>query len=305
MIFSLVLACSSPEAPPKPAEPAKPDEAPKPPEAPKPAAGEVIVKGSDSELNVVQKMAEAFQAATPGAKVSVTGGGSGAGIAALMDGTTTIANASRDLSAEEKAGMVGKGMTPSTFVFATDAVAVIVNKDNPVGALTVEQVGAIFKGETKAWTAVGGKGDAIGLYGRQSSSGTYDYVKKTVLAKAEYAATLKQLTGNAEIVEAVAHDATGIGYVAAGYLKDKAGIKPLGLKVGADTVLPTDKAAVLAGKYPLARPLFHFTSGKPTGTARDFMAFEAGEAGQKIVEDMGFYPIFDDKKAANAALLAP
>ena len=198
--------------------------------------------------------------------------------------------------------MVGKGVTPSTFVFATDAVAIVVNEANTVDALTIEQVAGIFKGETKKWTDVGGKGDAIGLYGRQSSSGTYDYVKKTAL-KGDYAPTLKQLNGNAEIVEAVAHDATGVGYVAAGYLKEAKGVKALKLKVGADAFSPSDKASVLAGKYPLARPLFHFTNGKPTGAARDFMAFEASDAGQAIVEQMGFYPIFDDRKAGNAATL--
>lgn len=304
MVLALFFAACSSSEPQKPAEPAKPAAEARKPAAPPPAAAgnEVVVKGSDSEVNLVQKMAEDFNKAHPDVKISVTGGGSGAGIAALLDGTTTLANASRDLKPEEKAQAVTKNVTPMAFVFATDAVAVVVNAQNKVNDLDVTALAGIFQGTTKSWKAVGGDDKPFSLYGRQSSSGTYDYFKKTAV-NGEYSADMKQLNGNAEIVEAVSKDPQGIGYVAAGYVKGKPGVKPLGLKVNGQTLSSQDEAQVLSGTYPLARPLFQFMNGKPTGALKDFLAFEASDAGQQIVKDMGFYVIFPDKKAANAALL--
>lgn len=291
MLILLAAACGGGSGTPAPA--------PDAPKAPPPAATtEIVVKGSDSEVNLVQKLAEAFGQAHPGARISVTGGGSGAGIAALIDGSCTLANSSRELKTEEKAAAIGKGVTRAAFVFATDGLAVIVPAASKVEELSLEQIGGLYRGETKDWAAVGGAAGPVALYGRQSSSGTYDYFKKAAVG-GEYSPEMRQLNGTAEIVEAVAKDPTGVGYVAAGYLKDARGVKAV--KIAGQA--PEDEAAVLAGRYPLARPLYQFTNGKPTGVLKDFLAFEASDAGQAIVKEMGFYPIFDAKKADNAALL--
>jgi phosphate transport system substrate-binding protein len=294
MLLSLLLACSGGETTPPKAE------APKPP--PPAAKTEIVVKGSDSEVNLVQKLGEDFMKTHAEASLSVTGGGSGTGIAALLDGTCTLANSSRDLKGEEKLKFQEKGKEPKAFVFATDAVAVVVAKDNAVNELSLEQVGKIFRGEIKSWKAVGGPDKPISLYGRQANSGTYDYFKANA-TKGDFSPEVKEMNGNAQIVEGIAADAMGIGYTAAGYVKDKPGIKALSLVVDGAGVSPLDKAAVLSGRYPLARPLFQFLVGKPEGALKAFLQYEASGAGQKIVEDMGFYPIFDNKKPDNAALL--
>lgn len=292
MLLSLLLACSSPPAP----------DAAKVEETKSAAKAEIVVKGSDSEVNVVQRLAEEFMKTRPDVSISVTGGGSGTGIAALIDGTTDLANSSRELKGEEKVKALEKKVEPRGFVFATDALALVVHPSNPVNQLDLEQVGRIFRGEVKDWKDVGGSPGAIGLYGRQSNSGTYDYFKSAGV-KGEYAPELKQMNGTAQIVEGVAADTAGIGYAAAGYVTGKTNVKLLALVVDGQPIDPADEAAVLSGRYPLARPLFQYLDGAPTGALKDFLAYEASPAGQAIVKENGFFPIFPDRQAANAALI--
>ncbi len=270
---------------------------------PAPAAKtELVIKGSDSEVNVVQKLAEEFMKVHPEVSVSVTGGGSGTGLAALIEGTCALANSSRDLEAEEKVNALGKNVTPMGFVFATDALAVVVNAKSAVTKTDVATAGAIFRGETKSWKAIGGPDTPFSLYGRQSNSGTYTYFKKTVVS-GEYSADVKQMNGNAQIVEGVGQDEAGIGYVAAGYIQGKDTVKALALVVDGVEMSASDEAAILSGKYPLARPLYQFMNGKPTGALKEFLTFEASDAGKAIIASEGFYPVFPDKAAANQALL--
>ncbi|MFN7142980.1 MAG: PstS family phosphate ABC transporter substrate-binding protein, partial [Myxococcota bacterium] len=274
-----------------------------------PAAGAsgatIQVKGSDSEVNLVQRLAEEFMKKNPGASIAVTGGGSGAGIAALIDGTTTIANSSRDMKGAEKIDAQRKGVDVKAFVFATDGLAVIVNPANTLESIDVDTLGKIYRGEVSTWDAVGGPAAPVSLYGRQSNSGTYDFFKSAAV-KGEYSPNLKQMNGNAQIVEGVKADPGGIGYVAAGYVsgENAAGVKILPIK-GADgaAVSPVDEAAVLSGAYPLARPLYQFVNGAPTGTLKDFLAYEASPDGQAIVKQMGFYPIAGPHVASNQALV--
>lgn len=291
--LALLAACSNPpaEAPSAPAAPAAP------------ARTEVVIKGSDSEVNVVQKLAEEFMKAHPEVAISVTGGGSGTGIAALLDGTCQLANSSRELEPDEKVKALDKKVTPTAFVFATDAVGIVVNAKNTAVKTDLATVGAVFRGEQKSWSAMGGGDGTYSLYGRQSNSGTYTYFKKVALGGGEYSADVKQMNGNAQIVEGVTADAGGIGYVAAGYARGKDGIKLLTLVVDGTEIAPTDEAAVLSGKYPLARPLFQYMNGTPTGALLDFLKFEASDAGKAIIAAEGFYPVFPDRVAANQALL--
>lgn len=297
LVSLLLLACSGGPSS------STPDGA-TPPAVPPPSnpGATIQVKGSDSEVNLVQRLAEEFMKIHPGASIAVTGGGSGAGIAAIIDGATTIANSSRDMKGAEKIEASRKGVDVRSFVFATDGLAVIVHPENPMETIDVDTLGAIFRGDTTTWEG----GGAVSLYGRQSNSGTYDYFKSAAV-KGEYASSLKQMNGTAQIVESVKVDVGGIGYVAAGYVSGDKGVGVKVLKVstaGGEPVSPNDEGAVLSGAYPLARPLYQFVNGVPTGQVRDFLAFEASPEGQAIVKEMGFYAIAEQYVAPNQALVA-
>ncbi len=265
-------------------------------------ARELMVKGSDTLLNLVQNLAEAFSAAQPDVTVSVTGGGSGVGINAIMSNETDIADASRSIKSKEISTARANGVNPTEYVIAIDGVCIIANASNPVEKLTIEQLGQIYQGKIANWNAVGGPNKKVSLYGRQPSSGTFVYVRDEAV-KAEYAASMRQMNGNAQIVEGVKADEGGIGYVGVGYARE-AGIKVLSLsKDGTNYYSPLDKASVDAGTYPLARPLFQYTNGKAKGDAKTFIEFELSAAGQKIVADQGFYPVTEGFQAKNEAKL--
>ena len=188
--------------------------------------GMIQVKGSDSEVNLVQRLAEVFMQKNPGVNISVTGGGSGTGIAALINKQTDIANSSRELSAKEEEAAKKAGVSPFRVAFATDGISVILHPENPVSKLTVDQLGKIFKGEIGNWKEVGGPDMKISLYGRQSNSGTYVFFREFVL-KGDYSQHMKSMNGNAQIVEGVQRDKAGVGYAAVGYVVGESGeVKP-------------------------------------------------------------------------------
>ena len=248
------------------------------------------IRGSDSEVNLVQRLAESFMARYPKAYVSVTGGGSGVGIAALIDGTCELATSSRPLHPEEKLLALRSGIRPHPHIFAQDALTVIVNDKNPIKIVELATVGALFRGEIKSWTALGGIDARVVPYGRQSSSGTYAWFRDHVV-RGEYTPEARQMNGTAQIVEAVARDPGGIGYVAAGYLKAGGqGIHALSIGSGAKTVSPLDDAAVASGRYPIVRPLFQFSNGLPEGLLADFLQFEQSSEAEEIIREMGFFP---------------
>ncbi len=262
------------------------------PETPAQEGGFFQIKGSDSEVNVVQALVEAFAEVNDAAEFAVTGGGSGAGIAALLGDQTDIANSSRPLKEEEIAQAKANGITPVPIVFALDGLAVIVHDANPVDNLTLEQVGKIFAGEVTNWQELGGPDRAITLYGRQSNSGTYVFFRDRVLGR-DYSQGKLNLPGNAQIVEAVRADESGIGYAAIGFVRDAAGIRAVSLAETGDSVFinPLDDEKVLAGLYPLTRPLYQFLNGVPEGALRQFIEFELSPAGQEIVAREGFLPV--------------
>ena len=158
----------------------------------------------------------------PDVNIAVTGGGSGTGIAALINKTTDIANSSRELSPKEEEAAKSAGVQPFRIIFATDGISVVTHPANPISKLTLEQLGKIFKGEITNWKEVGGKDAKISLYGRQSNSGTYVFFREFVV-KADYSPHMKAMNGNAQIVEAIKKDKDGIGYVAVGYVVDDEG----------------------------------------------------------------------------------
>lgn len=264
--------------------------------------GMVQVRGSDTEVNLVQRLAEEFMAQNPGVQVAVTGGGSGTGIAALINKEIDIANASREMTEEEIAQARANGVEPLRFIFAMDGLSVIINAANPVQELDLDQVGAIYRGEITNWQDVGGPDMPISLYGRQSNSGTFVFFRDVVL-KGDYSPQMKGMNGNAQIVEGVTGDPAGIGYVGIGYAMDREGnevegIKVVGIKAGGETVMPT-MDNVTSGKYPLTRPLNHYTNGQPQGAVRGFLEFELSARGQEIVVEEGFYPVTPEYQAVN------
>jgi phosphate transport system substrate-binding protein len=263
-------------------------------------AGEVMVKGSDTMLNLVQTLAEQFAAASPDVTVSVAGGGSGVGINAISNAECDIANSSRSIKSKEISTARSNGVSPVEYAVAIDGICVITNPDNQVKQLTVGQLGRIYRGEVTNWSAVGGPKLTITLYGRQPNSGTFVYFRDEVV-KGEYAPSMRQMNGNAQIAEGVKADKGGLGYVGVGYARSGVNVVQLS-KNGTDFFSPFDEKAVEAGAYPLARPLFQYTNGKAKGDARAFIEFETGPAGQKLVEEEGFYPLtpaLKDKNAAN------
>ena len=255
------------------------------------------IKGSDTEVNLVQKLAEVFMKKFPEAAIAVTGGGSGTGIAALINGQTDIANSSRPFSTEEVKRAEDRGINPVAVVFAVDALALIVREDLPVDSLTIDDLAALFKGGITNWNEVGGPDAPVSLYGRQSNSGTFMYFRETVL-KSNYARSMKRMNGTAQIVEAVRQDRGGIGYVGVGYVVDRQkqvtpGIKIMGLRKDRDTpaVSPLSLENVQSGLYPVSRPLYQYTNGVPRDKLLEFLQFELDPEGQAMVASEGYYPV--------------
>jgi phosphate transport system substrate-binding protein len=257
----------------------------------------IQIKGSDSEVNLVQRLAEVFMQKNPGVNIAVTGGGSGTGIAALINKTTDIANSSRGMEPKEEEAAKKAGVQPFRIIFATDGISIITNPANPITKLTLEQLGKIFKGKITNWKEVGGADAKISLYGRQSNSGTYVFFREFVV-KADYSPHMKAMNGNAQIVEAIKKDQDGIGYVAVGYVvneKDEVmpGIKIINIaKDGkSEAYSPAKMENVMSKKYPITRPLNQYTNGKPSGKLSDFIKFELNKEGQEIVRKEGFFPV--------------
>ena len=264
------------------------------------------IKGSDTLVNLVQVLAEAYMAENPRTPIAVLGGGSGTGIAALINGTCDVANHSRPMKPKEIKMAKDNGVNPHRFIIAVDGLSVIVNENNPLQKLTIGQIGAMFRGEIKNWKEVGGPNKAISLYGRQSNSGTYVFFQEHVLGNQDYSPDMKRMNGNAQIVEGVTVDKEGIGYVGVGYVVEEEGNVRKGIKVlevskdsSAPSYSPLDKAAVDAGNYPIARPLFQSTAGTPKGSVLDFVEFEISPEGQKIVQKEGFFTIGSNHQSEN------
>lgn len=260
----------------------------------------IQIRGSDTEVNLVQRLAEEFMKQHPEIGVAVTGGGSGTGIAALMNQTVDIANSSREMKTEELQQARDRGVDPVRLVFAMDGLSVIVNSSNPVESLTLGQIGRIFRGEIKNWREVGRPDLPISLYGRQNNSGTYVFFRDFVL-RGEYSDRMKAMNGNAQIVETVKGDPGGIGYVGLGYAVDGKGRVMDGIRVlkvapreGTAAVSPLDPDTITNGTYPITRPLNQYVNGKPQGAVEAVIRFELSRDGQAIVKQEGFYPVSRD-----------
>ncbi|MDQ6940153.1 MAG: phosphate ABC transporter substrate-binding protein [Verrucomicrobiota bacterium] len=250
------------------------------------SADNIVIKGSDTlGAKLVPQLAEQFKAQHAGTSFDIAAEGSATGFAALLDKTAALAMASRPAKPEEIAIGKSKGVNLEETTVAYDGIAVIVNANNPVKALTKKQVEQIFTGEISDWSAVGGTGGKISIYTRNTSSGTYAEFRELAMKKRDYAPSSQKLAGNEQIAQEVGNNANGIGYVGLAYSKAK-GVKVLPI----DGALPS-KQSVLGKTYPYARPTFYYTDGEPMGLVKEFIDFTISDAGQKIVEQVGFVPI--------------
>lgn len=263
------------------------------------------VKGSDTQVNLTGNLAEAFMDSNPEAVISVTGGGSGTGIAAIINNQIALANSSRQISDAEMEQARERGVEPVRIVIAMDALSVIVHEDNPVSELTVDEIGAIYRGEITNWSDVGGEDKEISMYGRQSNSGTYVFFRDYVV-KGDYSEDKMRMNGNAQIVEGVLSDDSGIGYVGVGYTVDEDevidGLKIVNVAIDENSpfVSPLDPANVADGSYPVARPLHHYSNGQPEGMVKEYIDFVLSDEGQQIVVDSGFYPVTVEYREINS-----
>lgn len=253
-------------------------------------AGAVTVKGSDTMVVLGQRWAEEYMKKHPDTQIQVTGGGSGTGISALINGTTDICEASRAMKDAEKAQVKEKsGNPPVELVVARDGLSVYVHESSTVKELSISQLKAIFTGKVTNWKEVGGAELPIVLYSRENSSGTYVFFKEHVLGNADYSPRAQALPGTAAVVNAVAKDKKAIGYGGAAYAK---GIRVLKVKNG-DTdpaIEPSDKT-VKDGTYPLSRALFFYTRANPSKEVKAFTDWVLTPDGQGLVTKVGYFPV--------------
>ncbi len=253
-------------------------------------------KGSDTIVNLALAWAERYQVEHPDIRISVTGGGSGTGIAALINGTVDIANASRKISEDEKKQAQGKGIQPVEFVIARDAIAVIVNPENPVSELTLQQISDIYSGKIGNWKEIGGDDRPIVRLSRETNSGTHVYFLETVLRlgdkknKTFFSADTLLLPSSEGIINEVRSNPNAIGYDGLGYVPKDLKVIGIAKEAGKPYVLPS-VATVNDKTYPIARDLYMYTAGEPDGAIKAYLEWLVSADAQKIVADLGFVPI--------------
>ncbi len=251
-------------------------------------AQSISLKGSDTVLPLSQAEAEEFMVENSGKSVTVTGGGSGVGITALIDGEVDIATASREMKTEEIEAAKTNGINPVETTIAYDGISVIVNPQNPVTQLTFDQLRGIYNGSVSNWKDVGGEDKEIVVISRDSSSGTYEYFKEEVLQGDEYRADALTQPATGGIVGEVSQNTNAIGYIGVAYLDES--VKALNLDAGNGSEAPTSEN-ILSGAYPLSRALYFYTNGEPSGLTKEFIDFVLSEKGQSLVTEVGYFPI--------------
>lgn len=250
------------------------------------------IKGSDTEVNLAVQLAELFRDKNSELLVSVSGGGSGLGIASLLNGTADIANSSRSINDEEADLFKKRDIELKHYVFAQDAIAFVVSDQLPLDSISTIDLSKILNGEFSNWSALIKINRPINIYGRQNNSGTHDFVKH--ILKIKFSPQAKQMNGNAQILEAIKADNSGIGYVGAGYVMTGTthGIKIL--KIFHDScsaISPLDAKKIASGDYYFQRPLFQYYKKSDSLKVNLFLDFERSETGSKIILASGYYPI--------------
>jgi phosphate transport system substrate-binding protein len=256
--------------------------------------------GSDTMVNLAQAWAEDYGKVAPGVSVEVSGGGSGVGIAALINGTAEIANSSRQIEPEEaEKAKKASGKEPKEFLVGYDGLAIFVHKDNPITEISMEDLGEIYResGKIESWGQIGvakipgAQNEKIIRVSRQNNSGTYHYFREVVVGKkADYKAGSLDMNGSKDVVELVGKTPGAIGYSGLGYATPAVKIVKVAKKKGETSILPSI-ATVLDKSYPIARPLYMYTPGEPSENAKKYLEWIMSDAGQKVVEKSGYVPL--------------
>lgn len=257
----------------------------------------ITIKGSDTMVLMGQWWAENYQQAHPQLVVQVNGGGSGTGIAALLNGTTDITQSSRPIRDVERSEFRAKfNRELVELKVALDGLGIYVHESNPINELTIAQVREIYAGRVTDWQQVGGTPGKIILYSRENNSGTYEFFKDHVLAKEDFAARTQTLSGNAAVINAVSQDASGIGYGGVAFAK---GVKTLAIKRDSNSpAIPPLFEYVTSGAYPISRFLYWYLPNEPTGEVKKLVDWVLSQAGQNALQEIGFFPIKPNEQNA-------
>jgi len=261
------------------------------------AGDTVTIKGSDTLVRLGQRWAEEYMKGNPGTVIQVSGGGSGTGIAALLNGTTDICEASRDMKEKEYNQAKEKGIAPYRVSVALDGIAIFLNENNPVNNLTFAQLKGIYTGSITNWKEIGGNDSRILLYGRENNSGTYAFFKEHVLNEEDYSEYTQTLPGTSAVVNAISKDVNGIGYGGIAWGK---GVKyaSVSLDDKGKFVKPSVEA-VSDGSYPISRDLYWFFNGAPTGELKRLVNWALSEEGQKVAGEIDYVPLPKDRALEN------
>ena len=252
------------------------------------------IKGSDTLLPLTQELAEEYLAEHPEAEIIVTGGGSGVGIAALMENTTDIAMASRSIKFGEKMKFAEEGLKAVEVTVAYDALAVVVHPSNPVARLTREQLEAIFRGKITNWKEVGGEDRKIVVYSRETSSGTYEFFKESVLENKNYMSSILSMPATGAIIQSVRQTKGAIGYIGLAYLNRYVKALEISYDGGVHYAEPSVENAV-NGSYPIVRPLYYYYDSGKEAEVSPFISYVISPKGQESVLSQGFVPVTEEE----------
>ena len=247
------------------------------------------IKGSDTCLPLTQKEAESYMKENPAAKIAVTGGGSGVGLAALVEGTTDIAMSSRKIKFDEKVKLQNAGKTVTEVVIAYDALAVVVNPANKVSNLTREQLEGIFTGKITNWKEVGGDDMKIIPYSRETSSGTYEFFKENVLKNKNYMNGILSLPATGAIIQSISQTKGAIGYVGLAYLNSE--VKAIHISYDGTKFVEPSVANAKNKSYPVVRPLYYYYVKSSEKTVKPFIDYVLSDKGQGIVSQVGYITV--------------
>lgn len=250
----------------------------------------ITVKGSDTMVILGQRWAEEYMNKNPGISIQVTGGGSGTGIAALINGATDICESSRPMKEKEKQDIRARhGKEVKEIPVALDGLAIYVHRSNPIQSITRAQLKSTYRGRLSNWRELGWENAQIVTYSRENNSGTYVFFKEHILDNEDFAENVQTLPGTAAIVNAVANDRRSIGYGGIAYSSGIRAVPVVG-KEGGEAVSPSLET-VQSGKYPLSRNLYFYTAGEPLGHIKEFINWVLSDEGQKTCDQVGYYPL--------------
>ena len=252
-------------------------------------AQKIVVKGSDTVLPLAQKIAEIYMKKNSGKSITIVGGGSGVGIAALADNSTDIAMSSRKIKMDERMKMQDSGRPFKEVIIANDALSVIVNPSNKVSQLTRQQLEGIYTGKIKNWKEVGGDDLQIVVYSRETSSGTYEFFKDHVMNRKNYASSVLNMPATGAIIQSVSQTKGAIGYVGLAY-KNKE-VKDIAVSYDGKTFVNASVEAAMNKTYPIVRPLYFYYPTSKESSVKPFIDYVLSVEGQKIVDEIGYIPL--------------